>query len=78
MFISVLFLPQRGLELREAIQRALEVFDDVRGENVRRGEIVQIGKGLVLDPENIKAGLVAGQNVFLNVKLPPAAVRIFL
>ena len=75
MFISVLFLPQCGLEFGEALQSTLEVFDDIRGENVGGGEVVQIGERLVLDPEEIEAGLVPGQDVLLHIEAAPTAVR---
>ena len=74
--MSGLLLFQRSLELGEALQCALEIFDDIRGEDVGGGEVIQIGEGLVLDPEQIEAGLVPGENVLLHVEAAPAAVRV--
>ena len=68
---------QLRLQLLKALQCALEVFDDVVSQHVGRGQAVQIGKGLVLDPENIEAGLVPRKDVG-NIKFAPAAIRVIL
>ena len=51
-------LLQLLLQLLETLQRALEVFDDVIGERFGGGEIVEVGKGFVLDPEDVETRLV--------------------
>ena len=68
---------QLGLQLLKALQRTLQVFDDIIGQHIGCRQIVQIGKRLVLDPENVEAGLVPCQNV-RNVEFAPAAIWIIL
>ena len=70
-------LPQLPFQFLEALQCTLEVFDDVIGKFVGVGKIVEVGKGLVLNPEDVEASLVALQNV-LNLKFAEAAFRILL
>ena len=68
-------LLQLRLQLLKALQCALEVFDDIVSQHVGRGQVVQIGKGLVLDPEDIEAGLVPREDVG-NIEFAPAAIRV--
>lgn len=58
-FKNIHTLPQLSFQFLEALQCALEVFDDVVGEFGGRREVVEVSEGLVLDPEDIKACLVA-------------------
>ena len=39
--------------------------------------MIEIGKRLVLDPENIEAGLIARKNI-VDREFPPASLRILL
>ena len=55
----------------------MEVFDDVGGEGVGIREVIEVGEGLVLDPEIVKAGLVALEEE-LHGEAAPAAVRVVL
>lgn len=73
--IGSISLLQLRLQLLKALQCALEVFDDVVSQHVGRGQVVQIGKGLVLDPEDIEAGLVPRKDVG-NIEFAPAAIRV--
>ena len=66
---------QLCLELLKAFECALEIFDDIVCQHIRRGQVVQIGKGLVLDPEDIEAGLVPRKDVG-NIEFAPAAIRV--
>lgn len=65
------------LQFLEALQCALEIFDDIIGQHVGRGQAVQIGKGLVLDPEDIEAGFVPCKDV-RDIEFAPAAIRVIL
>ena len=66
---------QLRLQLLKALQRALEVFDDFVSQHVGRGQAVQIGKGFILDPEDIEAGLVPRKDVG-NIEFAPAAIWV--
>ena len=70
-------LLQLRLQFLKALQCALQIFDDIIGQYIRRGKAVQIGKGLVLDPEDIETGLVPRKNIG-NVEFAPAAIRVLL
>ena len=61
--------------LLKALHRFFEVLKDFCGEHVRIGQVVEVGKRLVLDPENIEAGFVAGQD-FVDAVAAEAAFRI--
>lgn len=70
-------LPQFSFQFLEALQCALEVFDDVVGEFVGRREVIEVGKGLILDPEDVEACLVALQD-FFDFEFAETAFGIFL
>ena len=53
----------------------MEVLDDVVGERFGFGEIVEVGEGFVLDPEDIEARLVTLQD-FIDAELTPTSVGI--
>ena len=55
----------------------MQVFDDIIGKHVGRRQAIQIGKGLVLDPEDVQAGLVPRKNIG-NVEFAPATIRVIL
>ena len=59
----------------ETIQRGLQIFNDIRGQFVGIWQAVQIGQGLVLDPEDVQAGFVPIQDV-LCAEPPPAAIGV--
>ncbi|MFR2124818.1 MAG: hypothetical protein ACLS34_07900 [Faecalibacterium sp.] len=70
----VLFqLPHQFLK---TFQSTLQIFNNIRGKFVRRREIVQIGKRLVLQPENIQTGFITFQN-FIYRESAPAALLDF-
>ena len=66
----VLFqLPHQFLK---TFQSTLQIFNNIRGKFVRRREIVQIGKRLVLQPENIQTGFITFQNFIYRESAPAA------
>lgn len=69
--------PQLRLQLPKAIQRALEIFDYLISEHIGRRQVVKVGKGFILDPKDIEAGLIPRQ-YFGNIELTPAPVGIFI
>ena len=68
---------QLRFQLPEAVQRALQVFDDLIGQDVRRGEAVEVGEGLVLDPENVQALLVPFPDL-VGVVAAPSPIGVLL
>jgi hypothetical protein len=54
-------------------QGGFEVFDDFLGDNVRLGEIVGLFQAFVSEPENIQAGFVAVDELFIGVSAPALA-----
>lgn len=59
----------------KALHRLFKVLKNFCGEHVGVGQIVEISEGFVLDPENIEAGFVAGQD-FVDAVAAEAAFRI--
>ena len=55
----------------------MQVLHDILGQLLRGGQVVQVGQGLVLDPEDIQAGLVPGKDL-LRREAVPAAFRVLL
>ena len=76
-FFNDLLRPQLPLQLHKALQSALQVLNDLLGQLIGTGEIVQIGQGLVLDPENIQAGLIPLQDIF-DLETAEATLRVLL
>ncbi len=68
---------QLRFQFPEAVQGALQVFDDLIGQDVRRGEAVEVGEGLVLDPENVQALLVPFPDL-VGVIAAPSSVWVLL
>lgn len=60
----------------ESFQCALKILYDIRRQYIRLWQVLQICKRLILDPENIKAGLVPIQD-FQGGKFPPTAIWVF-
>ena len=56
-----------GQQVFEAFQGRLDVFDDVGGENVGIGQVVEVGQGFVFEPEDVEVGFVAGDDVGVGV-----------
>ena len=56
-------IPKRG-------QRGFQVIDDLLLQHVRRRQIVEIVQTLVLQPEQIQAGLVAEPNIAIPLPTP--------
>lgn len=61
----------------EALQRALQILDDLVRQHVGTRQVVQVRERLVLDPENVEARLVALHQL-LRVKPAPAALGVLL
>jgi hypothetical protein len=59
----------------EACQCGLQAFHGLFSDDVGIGNIVQIGKGLVLEPGDVERGLVAGEDILVG-ELVPAAFGI--
>jgi hypothetical protein len=55
----------------------LQIFHDLRRQHVGRREVIQVGKGLIFDPEVIEACLVTRENL-VDGKAAETAVRVFL
>lgn len=72
-FIKLLF--QRGHQLIETIQCALQILDDIRSQFAGIGQAVQISQGLVLDPEDVQTGFIPLQDV-LSRESAPAAIGV--
>ena len=53
----------------------METFHNVGGKFVRAGQIIEVGKGTVFDPENIQTGFVAGKD-FVNGETAEASIGI--
>jgi hypothetical protein len=51
---------QPGRHIAEGLQRGLQVFDDLLLQHVRGWQVVQIFQAVVLQPEDVQARLVAG------------------
>ena len=63
--------------IAKTVQPRLQVVDDLQCQFIRLGQIVQIGKALVFQPENIQAGFVTRDDL-LVIEFSPAAFRILL
>ena len=61
----------------EAIHCRLQIFNDISCQDIGIGQAFKICQGLVLDPEDIQAGLIPLQN-FFNAELAPATIGILL
>ena len=48
----------------EAIQYGLQFFDDICSQHIGVRKAVQVGEGLVIDPEDVQTGFVPLQDVF--------------
>jgi hypothetical protein len=53
-------LTQPSQHCAEAAEPRFQILDDLLRKLVGFGEVVEISKALVLEPENIEAGFVAG------------------
>jgi len=51
----------------ELLQCSAEVFDDFGGDDGGVGEVVGVLQGIVLEPEDVEAGLVAGDQLVVVV-----------
>jgi len=59
-----------GVNQLELFQGRTEVFGDLDGDDIRVGEVGGIFLALVLEPKEVKAGLVAGGELFSGVGWP--------
>ena len=66
---------QPRLQLLKTLQRALQILDDIHRQFIRRRKVVEVGKGFVFNPENVKTGFVSRQYV-LDIKPTETPVRI--
>ena len=59
----------------KALHRFFEVLKNFCGKHIRIGQAVEVGKRLVLNPEKIEAGFIAGQD-FVDAVSAEATFRI--
>ena len=71
-------LLQIGEHFAEAVEASFQVFDDLFGKVVGPGQVVQVRQALVLEPEYVEAGLVAGRQFFAVVTAPTALEQVLL
>ena len=69
--------PQGQEHILQTRQSRLQALDDLFGQLLRLGQVVEVGEAVVLQPEEVEAGFVAGGQLGVG-ELPPAAGRIFL
>jgi hypothetical protein len=62
-------------DLLKTLDTCFEVFDDLFSKHIRIGEVVQICQAFVSDPEDVQAGFVTGDDVFIG-EFSPSAVGI--
>ena len=77
-YLYLIALPssiQLPFQFLKALQGALEIFDDVVGKRFGIGEIVEVGEGFVLDPEDVETRLVTLQYL-IDAKSTPTTVGI--
>ena len=55
----------------------MEVFDDFGGEGVGGGEVGGVFEAFVAEPEDVKAGFVAGDDFVVGVGAPTAFGSLF-
>ena len=55
----------------------MQIFDNVRSQYIRLGQAVEVGKGLVLDPEYVQARLIPLQDL-LDIESAEPAIRVIL
>ena len=70
-------LRESGEHLAEAIESSFEVFDNFLSEIIRFWQVVEVGEALVLEPEDIEAGLVARDKLVI-AEFAPAAFRVLV
>lgn len=61
----------------KAVKTGFQVLDDLFCQFIGFRKIVEVGKALVLEPENIEAGFVTGEQFLIGV-LAPAAIRMLV
>ena len=59
----------------EALQASLNVVDDFLSQVRGLREIVEIGEAVILEPEEVEAGFIAGNELVVAI-LPPTAFRV--
>jgi hypothetical protein len=69
---------QAGCYISERVQRRFQVFDDLLRKDIRRRHFIQVIQAVVLQPENIQAGLVAGNEVVVRKVLEALRLIAFV
>ncbi len=67
---------ERFHDLLKTLDTSFQVFDDLFGKYIRIREVVQIGQAFVSDQEDVQAGFVTGDDVFIG-KFAPSAQAFF-
>ncbi|MGJ0485563.1 MAG: hypothetical protein ACR65R_13695 [Methylomicrobium sp.] len=68
---------QHSRNFPKTSQPRFDIVDDLCRNIVRLGQIVEVGQRFILQPENIQAGFVAGQDLLIG-KFAPAAFGVVL
>ena len=66
------WLPQPREHLSKSVKSGFQILDDLLGKLVWLGQVVQIHQTLVLEPQDIEAGLVTGRQFLVAVAAPAA------
>ena len=74
-FTRVLF--QSRCNFPKTIQSRLKIVNNLKGQLIRFGQIIQIGQALILQPKNIQTGFVACHDL-INAEPAPAPLGIAL
>jgi len=74
-YVRSLLPVDRVHDLLKTLDTCFKVFDDLFSQHIRIGEVVQICRAFVSDPEDVQTGFVTGHDVFIG-KFAPSAVGI--
>jgi len=64
-------------DLLKTLNTCFKVFDDLFSKYIRIGEVVQVCQAFVSDPEDVQAGFVPGDDVFIGNFTPSAVGIVF-
>ncbi|NEX11349.1 MAG: hypothetical protein C1942_01385 [Prosthecochloris sp.] len=69
--------PQTDGNLAETVQPGFDILDNLCRQIFSIGEIVEIGKGFILQTEDVEAGFVSSDDLFIVVVAPSAILVCF-
>lgn len=64
-------------DLPKALHAGLQILDDLLSQDIRVRQVVQVREAFVLDPGDVQAGLVSGDDILVR-ELPPSSFGILL